>query len=139
MLLDCCLPWFGVGLRVVDRHFKFHMAKVFSPESLSHAKGFGMRVAVGIHPEFFVNSSGFDNEIVAIPLPYRIPHPTWIGELLRELSSISEDLPIQVKHLVKNHDFARHVKNLERIRKRIDLWYALRHALSFGIVFAEVR
>src|SRR5262245_44637700 len=112
MLLDCCLPWFGVGLRVVYRHFKFHVAKVFSPESFDHVKGFRMRVAVSIHPEFFINSGGFDNEVVAFPLPYRVTHPTWIGELLRKLSSISEDLTIQIKHLVKNHDLTRHMKNL---------------------------
>ena len=88
-----------------------------------------------IEPGFSVETAGFDNQRVTIPLRYRVAEPLRI-RIFGQFTPIHKKLAELVEGFVEHHDDVG-LKDLEGERRGVNLRNALRQAVGVGVLCGE--
>ena len=89
-----------------------------------------------IEPGFSVETAGFDNQRVSIPLRYRVTKPLGI-RIFGQLAPIHEKLAELIEGFVEHHDDIGLLEDLEGERRGVNLRNALRQAVGAGVLCGE--
>src|SRR4026208_2590232 len=71
----------GKRFGIVDGGFEIHVPEVATPQTLRHAKGFGMWMSGTVEPASVVEPRGRPPQRVPLPSSHRVPQPRGIGIL----------------------------------------------------------
>src|SRR5437867_10218567 len=103
------------------------MTEIAPAIPLGQVKLLTERMSHPVQPTAIPEPNTLDDKRIAFPPAHGVSHERGI-RIMRQRPSIHEDLPVCRVLFKKNDHEARHLKDFEGKRERIDAWHSYRHA-----------